>query len=467
MLDLVLINPSLFKKETNIWQKIDSCLPSLGLASLAAYSRQQGFQVRIIDAPALKISVEKFGDFLRADLENYRARYYGFTATTAAVKNAYLMAQVVKEIYPEAKIIFGGAHPTVLPEEVVSQSAINLVVVGEGELTLAEVLSGKNHSEVKGLVYRENGRIISNSPRERIKDLDQLPFPAYDLLPMEKYYPAKGSYQRLPAISMLTSRGCPGRCTFCNKTLGEQMVFRSADSLIEEIKMLSRDFGIRQINFYDDTFTVFKENIRRFCQLLLEQKIDISWCCFSRVDYVDLELLKLMKRAGCHQIMYGIESGDEGVLRAINKKIDLATVRTVVKLTKQAKIDVRGAFMIANPTETRETVLRTLKFAQELNPEVAIFNITTPYPGTEMFKEASGQGLIMTYDWDDYDLSKPIMKLENLSQEEIIKLYHYCYQKFYFRPRYVLLRLKRLFTRSGELRLLLESLRALLSFLKS
>ena len=467
MLDVLLINPTLFKKENNIWQKIDSSFPSLGLASMAAYVRSRGKSVKIIDAPAEKISLENFTDYLEGSLENYRANYVGFTATTAAIKNAYEMAKIVKEIYPKSQIIFGGAHCAALPREVISQEMVDLVVCGEGEITLYEILAGRDLSTINGLIYKKDGEIVFNPLRARIMNLDELPFPAYDLLPMDKYYPAKGSYKRLPAISMLTSRGCPGRCTFCNKTLGTHMVFRSAQSLIEEIKMLIKDFGIKQIMFYDDTFTTYKENVKKFCELLLANKIDIAWCCFSRVDYIDLDLLKLMKKSGCHQIMYGIESGNQEVLDSINKKINLNLVRRVVKLTKKAKIDVRGAFMIGNPIETKKTVLETKKFAIELNPEIAIFNITTPYPGTQMFEEANGQGLIVTYDWDDYDLSRPVMKLRNISQEEISDLYHYCYKKYYFRPKYILLRLIRLFSHPEEIKSAFSSLNAIFSFLKN
>jgi len=466
MLDAVLINPCLFKKKSNIWKRIDSCFPSLGLASIAGYARSKGFKVRIIDAPALRLSVEEFEKYLKFNSQYYQAKFIGFTATTSSVKNAYEMAKIAKRIYPQAKIVFGGVHATVLPEEVIKQEEVDIAVKGEGEITFNEVLSNRDLSEIKGIVFKKRGQIIVNPPRERIGNLDELPFPAYDLLPMGRYYPAKGSYQRLPAMSMLTSRGCPGRCTFCNKTLGEKMVFRSADSLIEEIKGLIKDYGIRQIMFYDDTFTVYKENVRKFCRLLLEQKIGISWCCFSRVDYVDLDLLKLMKQAGCHQIMYGVESGDQGVLDSINKKINLDLAKEVVKMTKMAGIDVRGAFMLGNPIETKGTILKTLDFAIELNPEIAIFNVTTPYPGTVMFEQAKKEGMIMTYDWDDYDMSKPVMKLKNLSQEEIQRLYRYCYKKFYFRPKYLLMRLKRLFSKPGEVKVVYDSLKAVFSFLK-
>lgn len=466
MIDVILINPCLYRKESNIWKRIDSCFPSLGLAYIAAYIREKGFTVKIIDAPALKLSVESFGNYLKNNYGNCHPRYVGFTGSTPSIKNAYAMTKIVKKIYPQAQIVFGGAHSTVLPEEVISQDGIDIVVRGEGEITFCEILDGRELSSIDGIVFQKNSQIIFNPERKRIENLDELPFAAYDLLPMDKYYPARGSYEKLPAISMLTSRGCPGRCTFCAKTLGDRIVFRSAESLIEEIKMLIKGFSIKQVMFYDDTFTVYKENVRKFCQLLLEQNIDISWCCFSRVDYIDLDLLKLMRKAGCHQIMYGIESGDQNVLNSINKNINLGLIKKAVKLTKLAKIDVRGAFMVGSPIETKETVLKTLNFAIELNPEIAIFNITTPYPGTQMFEEAKKQGRITTYNWDDYDLSKPVMKLKKLSCQEVLDLYRYCYRKFYFRPKYILMRLKRLLRKPAEIKLALDSLKAVLSFLR-
>jgi radical SAM superfamily enzyme YgiQ (UPF0313 family) len=466
-IDAILINPCLFKKESNIWKKIDSCFPSLGLASIAAYVREKGFKVRIIDAPAYRLSVEAFEDYLKKNFNNYEPRYIGFTATTPSIKNAYAMAKIAKKIYPQAKIVFGGVHSTVLPKEVIGQLEIDIVVKGEGEITFYEILSDRRLSDIDGIVYQDEHQIIFNKQRQRIDNLDSLSFPAYDLLPMDKYYPALGAYKKLPAMSMLTARGCPGRCTFCNKTLGERMVFRSADSLIEEIKLLIKDYGIKQIMFYDDTFTVYKENAKRFCQLLIEQNINIAWCCFSRVDYVDLDLLKLMKKSGCHQIMYGIESGVQEVLNSIDKKVNLETIKKVVKLTKMAKIDVRGAFMIGSPIETKETVLQTLDFAIELNPELAIFNITTPYPGTAMFEQVKRKNLIMTYDWDDYDLSKPVMRLEHISQQEISDLYRYCYRKFYFRPKYILMRLIRLLRNPSEMKLAWDSVKGVFSFLRN
>lgn len=466
-LDCLLINPCKEKREENIWKHIDSCFPSLGIASIAGYVREQGFSVKMVDAPALKISLEKFEEYLKKEFRDIEPEFIGFTGSTSFIKNAYEMAETCHRLFPNAKIVFGGAHTTALPEEILSKPFVDIAVIGEGELTFFDILSKKELSDIKGICYRENGDIRRNLPQERINNLDKLPYPAYDLLPMDKYFPAKGTYKRLPAMSMLTARGCPGTCTFCNKVLGLKIKYRSAESLIKEIKYLIEKYGIKQIMFYDDTFTTFKDNVRKFCELVLAEKIDITWCCFSRVDYVDEELLKLMKKAGCHQIMYGIESGDEQILKNIKKRIDLDKVKKAVKWTKKAGIDCRGAFMIGNPGETSKTVKKTLKFAIDLDVDIAIFNITTPYPGTEMFGWAKQNALLLTFDWDEYDLSKPVMKLPDISADEIANYCRMCYKKFYFRPRYIIKRMLRLIRSPAEINVIFDGARSLVGFIKA
>ena len=293
--------------------------------------------------------------------------------------------------------------------------------------------------------------------------LDELPIPAYDLLPVLKYKPAKGSYKRLPAMSMMTSRGCPGRCTFCSKTLGNILVFKSAEVIFKEIKYLIDNWGIKQILFYDDTFTVFKENVVKLCDLLLENNIDISWTCFARVDFIDKEMLQKMKDSGCHQIMYGVENVDEGVLRNINKKINIDQVKNAVKWTKQVGIECRLAFMVGNPGDNMEILKKNTKFAIKMDPDLIVVNITTPFPGTDMFDWAKSKDLILTYEWDDYTLAKPVMRLENLTADEIKKLYKHMYRRFYFRPKYIFKKL--LSIRSlDDLKILSSGFKALLSF---
>lgn len=465
-LDCLLISPPVhYRDGDNIWKEIDSNFPPLGLASMAGYVRKLGFGVEIIDCNIVAPSVEAFESYFIANYKNAGKlpRVIGLTASTCYVKKAYQLAEICRRLYPNSIIVFGGAHATFLSDEVINKPFVDIVVIGEGELTLAEILSGRPLAEIPGIVYKENNEIRTTVRRQRIADLDALPLPAYDLLPMDRYRPAKGSYKKLPAMSMMTSRGCPGRCTFCNKTLGEQMVFKSATGIYNEIRHLADNYGIRQIMFYDDTFTVFRQNVIDLCNLLIKNDLELSWTCFARVDYVDLEMLRLMKRAGCHQIMYGVENIDETVLRNINKKINLPQVVEAVKQTKAAGIECRLAFMVGNPGDNRQIIEKNVAFIKKLNPDLLIVNIATPYPGTEMFKWADSRGLLLTHDWDDFNLARPVMRLQNLSAEEISDLYRLMYRSFYFRPRYMLKKILNIGS-FEDIKVLLDGASALFSF---
>lgn len=469
-LDCLLIAPPYYYgDENNIWRSINTNFPPLGLASVAGYARGHGFAVQIIDCQVVCPTVSDFGQYLRCNFIDKRAdiKVIGFTATTGQIKKAYQAAEICRSHYPDVLIVFGGVHATAVTDEVISQKFVDLVVMGEGEITFSEILSGKNIEEIDGLAYKReiDGqiKIIKNSPRRRLVNLDELPMPAYDLLPMSEYRPTKGSYKKLPAMSMMTSRGCPGRCTFCNKTLGAQMVFKSAQGIFREIKYLVDNYGVRQIMFYDDTFTVFRQNVIDLCDLLIGQKLDLAWTCFARVDYVDEAMLLKMAEAGCHQVMYGVENIDEAVLKNINKKINLPQVINAVKWTKQAKIECRLAFMVGNPGDNRQVIEKNIRFIKKISPDLLIVNITTPFPGTEIFAWAKERDLLLSRDWDDYNLFKPVMRLDNLSVEEINKLYRMMYRSFYFRPRYILKKI--LTVRSyDDLRILLDGFLALLSF---
>lgn len=471
-LDSLLISPPPFyRKSKSIWTEVESNFPQLGLADIAAYVRSKGYSVQIIDCSIVAPSVQAFDKWFK---KNYVSlydsiRFIGFTATTVEIKKAYMIAKICKNYYPNVLIIFGGVHATFLPKEVIKNNYVDVVVVGEGEITFEELLRNIPLSKIDGIVYKkyskEGYEIIYNKPRERIKNLDIMPMPAYDLLPIKKYYPAKGSYKQLPAMSMITSRGCPGICTFCAKTLGKKLVYKSAETIIKEIQFLINEYGIKQFQFYDDTFTTFRENVIELCKIIISNKIDISWSCFARVDYISYKLLKYMKRANCHQIMYGIETIDKNVLNNIKKKINISQVINAIKWTKQVGIESRLAFMVGNPGDTKESIMRNIDFVNQLNPEYLIVNITTPYPGTEMFNWADKKNLILTYNWDDYDLSRPVMRLENLEPSEIEKLCSLMYKRFYMRPKYLFNRILKI--RSiGDFKVLLEGIKSLFVFFK-
>jgi len=419
-----------------IWENIASCMPPFGLAGLAAYLEEKKIEVEILDSNATGLNYNNIKEILGSKAV---PDYIGITASTPMIYSAIDVSKIAKSVFPSAKTVLGGVHPSVMTDEVLKEESIDFVIRGEGEETLNELISGKEIAKISGLSYKIGNKIIHNQSRPVVQDMDTLPIPAYHLLPIKKYFPAKGSYKRLPAMGMMTSRGCPGRCTFCmGNYLGDKIRVRSAEKIFEEILLLHNKYGIKEISFYDDTFTTRKENVKKLCEKIISEKLDISWSCFARVDFVDEDLLKIMKLAGCHQIMYGVESGDEEILKNIHKKISFEKVEKIVKITKKLGIEVRAAFMFGNPGETIETMQKTIDYAIKLKPDVVIFNITTPYPGTEMFKWAKEKGILITENWNEYDLSKPIMNLPTVKPEDVIKYYNKAYKDFYIRPGYLL-----------------------------
>jgi len=219
---------------------------------------------------------------------------------------------------------------------------------------------------------------------------------------------------------------------------GSQTRFMSPAKIIQHIEHLQKSYGIREVSFYDDTFTASQKNVSELCQLILAKKIKLSWSCFARLDTVAPELLLLMKKAGCHQIMYGFETTDENILNNINKQINLEQFQNALTWTKVAKIDIRGAFMLGNPGETESSMDKTIKYAKNAGIQLAVFNITTPYPGTAMYHEFSQKNLLLHQNWDLYNGAQPILKLDTVSDEIIKKYYYKSYRDFYLRPGFIL-----------------------------
>jgi len=446
MSKVLLINPPWHRRSGNVWKEIASCMPPLGLGYLASYLERAGVQVRILDAHAERIPSDEVpaavSELRRAGDDRYD--FIGLTATSALIHSACRIAERLKAADPDTKIVLGGVHPTVMPEEVLATEAVDYVVRGEGEQTMLDLAQGEPPEKIDGLSYRADGEVVHNPDRELIRDLDSLPFPAYHRLPMEKYYPALGAYRRLPATSLLATRGCPGRCTFCYRLFGHRLRLRSGRHVADEVKLLVDRYGFREIAFYDDTFTSVRRPIMDLCRILIEERVDVTWSCFSRVDCVDEELLRAMKAAGCHQMMYGFESASPQILAKLKKRTDRSQAEEAVRLTRKVGLDIRAAFMFGSPGETKETLKETLRWAIRLNPEIAIFNITTPYPGTEMYAWAKAKGYLLSENWDDYDLATMVMRLPTIGPEEVNRFYRHAFRKFYLRPGYILNRLRRL-----------------------
>lgn len=445
---IALINPN---ANVEVVKRLDISTPPLGLGYLAGVVRERGFKVRIIDDLVEKLSLDELFNRVKDAL------IVGITSTTPTFNSALKYARMIKSRFPDAFVILGGVHATFKPYDAIKNDFVDAVCVGEGEYTLAEVAERIENERtlegVRGLIWKENGRIVDNGPREPIMDLDSLPFPAYDLMPIEKYTVLGHKLQHFP---MITSRGCPFACRYCSSSLfmGRRFRARNAKNVVDEIEWLVEEFDARHIAFGDDTFTLSKRRVIEICDEIKRRGLDVDWSCSSRVDTINEELLKKMREAGCSAIYYGVESASPDVLKYYRKRIDLDKVKRAVEMTKRAGIATICSFIIGAPYERKEDMKKTLKFALKLDPDYAQFSVLTPYPGTEIYEEAKQKGLLLSENFDDYTAGKPVLKNFYLAPKEISRFLKYCYLRFYIRPKFILREI-----RKGNLGVVIQTIR--------
>lgn len=454
---VLIVNPPYTKKVySGLKNAVQMEIP-LGIAYLGAALEQANISVEILDANAEELSIKKTAYKI---LKN-NADIIAFTSATNTVTAVYEIANYIKK-YSNKIIIIGGHHPTSAPEQTLKESKdIDFLILGEGELTLVDLIKNiKSPEKVNGIAHRnKQNKIIITEPRERIKDLDSLPFPARHLFNHKLYRPGAFFNIGIPNkkyATIITARGCPNRCTYCSSVhfWGTLVRFRSPENIISEIEHLIKTYGTKQIAILDDTFTASRSRVEKFCDLILEKNIKIKWWCYARVNTIDHELIKKMKKSGCFALNLGIESGDEQVLKSINKNIDLNQVRNVIQAAKKEDLLVHTSFMIGLPGDTCETIIKTIDFAIELNPHVALFCITTPFPGTELYNQAKEKGWLKNIkNWDDAGLHiHTKYHTDNLSAEEIYNYYKLAHNKFYFRPKYFALMFKRILFHPKEIK---------------
>ncbi|MBI2662855.1 radical SAM protein [Candidatus Woesearchaeota archaeon] len=454
-MDLLLIYPRLSKQESyqeiKVSDKIKGTLPPLGITTLAAYLIENKFNVGIIDPLVEGMSTNNLLNYI----EEKKPSIIGFSVLTPTFEKAKDIAREIKKKYPDKIMIIGGHHITIFPKESVTENLFDIFVYGEGEITSLELMnflktnnydkhkifSETDHlKRINGLIFKENTEIITTSPRELIPDLDMLPFPARHLLKMEEYIPLPIEYKRLPAINMMVSRGCPFNCTYCSThgTFGYKLRFRSPEKVIKEIKHIIEKYGAKQISFWDDVLTVNKKWIHQLCDLIIQEKLDIIWNCYAHANTVDDYTLKKMKQAGCFCIWYGIEAGDDFLLKMINKGTTLESIKKAVKLTHDNDIEVRGLFMIGLPGETPELAQKTINFAKELNVDYAQFSITTPHVGTKLYDDAHLYGTLKK-DFSRYTQHEAVfVPFGYKNKEEVEEMCRKAYRDFYHRPSYLL-----------------------------
>lgn len=463
---VLLINPpwSIKEQYTKGLYRAGALVPPLGLAYIAAVLEANGYAVEILDCIAQQITQDSLG----AEMESRKPDVVGITCLTPMALRSMGAAKIAKEAVPDSVVVMGGAHPSVLPAETLRNEFVDIVVVGEGEYTMLELVrcieAKGDLKQVPGIVFQENGRLIE-TPSRPFNDLDSLPFPARHLLPMKSYHPTVANYRRLPCHTMITSRGCPFNCTYCsNSIFGRRYRASGPENVVKEMEHLISEHGAKEILFWDDVFTLNRRRTQRICELILERGLNIPWTCESRVDCVTEDLLTQMRKAGCWQIGYGVESGDQAVLDTIKKGITLEQVEKAFKWTKEAGINARAYLMIGLPGETKEQVLKTIDFTKRLSADIAQFCIATPYPGTELFEIAKNDGTLKTVDWSRYLLipDEPVYVTKDLSVEDLQFLLKKAYKEFYLRPSYILKRLLK--TRSfSDIRRYKEAFLALIS----
>lgn len=449
--------------------------PPLGLLSIYAYMKQKGFDVDLVDTQIEPVTEEQ----LAARLRGKGYDIVGIPVFTVTAYAAFHTAELIRKTLPDALIVFGNIHVSSLPEATLRECPeVDVIVVGEGEETFEELVTkyaGKRVvaeiGTIRGLAYRQGEEVRINECRPLIEDLDRLPS-IFAYVPVDAYVPFPHYYRRLPCVSNLTQRGCPFSCSFCSATIvhGRRTRFKSVGYVIKELLWLKERYGIRSVYFQDSTMTVNKQYVLDLCRAMREAKLDVEWSCFSRVDRVDDELLKAMKDAGCWQICYGVESGNEASLKIINKggRVSIPLIEESIAKTKKAGISVLASFILCLPGEDEAMVRKTIDFALKLAPHTALFYLPIPFPGTKLYDYCKEHGgLRAEARWLDYigiDFDNPVYVNPLIGKEKMKELYNLAWRRFYFSPRIWWVNLKSLRS-AGELVRYQRAGRALLRML--
>jgi len=426
--------------------KASGIFPPLGISYLASSLEEEGYKVRINDCDAEGVKPEEA-------MERYNPDVVAMSTTSPVFRQAIKIAEIAKE--RGCKTIIGGPHPTATPETTMSHNCFDYLVYGEGEITIRELMSTleKNGDigKVDGVIYKENGKLIRTKPRKLIEDIDTTPFPAYHLLPMKRYKFYAFFDTGVGFSTMLTNRGCPYGCLFCNtRTIfGSSLRFRSPKKIIDEVELVYDKYKVRDIYFYDDALTLSRKHAERFCEEMKKRKIDLKWSTETRVDKVDFELLNMMKKTNCYMVGYGFESGDQTILNNLRKGTTVEKNATAVRSTRKTGMVCRGFFMLGSPGETIKSLNNTIDFSIKNKVDFAHFNITTPYPGTPLWEMGIKEGKLKSADAEDSGAianvlaNKKIIGSE-LTSETVKKYWKKANFKFYLRPWFIYNLLKRI-----------------------
>ncbi|KPK04437.1 MAG: hypothetical protein AMJ56_17535 [Anaerolineae bacterium SG8_19] len=440
--------------------------PHLGLAYLAAVSEERGDEVLLFDAD---VEEEPITEAIR----RFDPEIVGITANTPQVKSAWRTAKAIKSV-KDVPVVLGGPHVSVLPADSVQRPEVDVVARGEGEpiwIKLCEIIEKASRDQpnftardlldpqanhLSGLLgisyFTTDGREWHNPDHPPIADLDTLPFPAYHYFKMDRYtnlQPATDAVDGAKSFSVMTSRGCPYRCTFCSQSIMPvKWRARSPENVLAEWQHLVHNMGAQEIGVLDDSANIQVNRLEKIADLLIEHKLNhVPWIFVNgiRANLATTETLGKLKKAGLKRTAFGVESGDPDVLLSIDKKIDHDTIRQAFKNAKAVGLETIGFFIIGLPGETEESMDKTIKFACELDPLIANFSMMTPYPGTKVYEIAKRQGRLLLEDWEDYIFfdGRARYELGDMTADLVERKWKEAYRRFYLRPHRIVMTLSR------------------------
>ncbi|HOE65512.1 MAG TPA: radical SAM protein [Candidatus Hydrogenedentes bacterium] len=415
-------------------------LPPLGIGYLASSLETHGHAAAFVDASVLGLDTDGAATAALAE----KPDVIGISCLTRLAPAAYALAAELKRRAPSIPLVLGGPHATSFADSILEECpAIDILIPGEAELTLAETLDRLERKapldDVPGVLFRDpDGRVVATRPRPAVRDLDALPFPARRIYRNDLYVPLPNQCRRRPATTVITSRGCPyARCAFCYQggRYASPYRRRTPEHVVDEMAQLKREYGIREIIFWDDNFAVDFEWIDAFCNLLDRNKMDMTWTAYGRVNTVSPEMLQRMAASGCYSIYYGFESGNSEMLQRVCKGITLDECRSAVRWAKKADMEIRGSFILGMPGETPETAEETIRFACELNVDWMVFLPYRLQPATRLAETALREGVVL----DDHpDIHFPTYLPKGFPDvESLANTVRSAYRRYYLRPGYI------------------------------
>jgi radical SAM superfamily enzyme YgiQ (UPF0313 family) len=390
--------------------------PPLDLAYSAALLEKNNYDVNIIDSPTLGL---KRSEILREIVSKNPELIIVNTSGVTIESDLDLASWLKKTLEIETVVI----SPAYVPENILMKSDIDIFIYGEVEHTILELCQKyPNIKEIEGIFYKKDNKLFYNPKRPFILNLDELPFPAYHLLPMKKY--SHHIFRKKGFMTVLSSRGCPFGCTYCVYPIGYGNVWRgrSPENVLEELKILKEKYKVKSVLFRDAVFNFNPQRVEKICDGLIEKGIDIDWRCECRADLLSKNLLLKMKKAGCFGVNVGVESGDPEILKNIAKRgLSIEKVKEVFQEAREIDLEITAFFMIGFPNETKESISKTFELVKEIRPKSAWFCAVTPYPGTELYELAKNKGWILTENLENYSGRKVVMRNDNLTEDDIKK----------------------------------------------